>query len=144
MNDKHQQFLNKLIYETQKANIYWESLFIFTDAEDINEKLPNFKYILWPDEWHSVDYTKSYLTFTDDFIALVLTETIDSGSDYAVQKSGKTKFIDNNIYIAKNVESKPYQLSLSNESVQELIKVIEKIETIPSELDIIIDKFIGD
>lgn len=144
MNDKHLQFLKKLIYETKKSKIVWDSLFTFTDAEDIDERLPNFKYILWQDEWHSVDYTQSYISFTDDFIVLALTETIDGGSDYAVQKDGKTKFTDNNIYIAKDSKSKPYQLALTNEAVLNLISEIQKVEFIPSELDKIIDAFIND
>lgn len=144
MNDKHLQFLEKLIYETRKSKIVWDSLFTFTNAEDIDERLPNFKYILWQDTWHSVDYTKSYISFTDNFIVLVLTETMDSGSDYAVQKDGKTKFIDNNIYIAKDTKSEPYQLALTNESVLNLISEIQKIEIIPNELDKIIDDFIND
>lgn len=144
MNDKHLKFLNKLVYQTQKSNIYWIDLITFTEDEDIGERLPKFKYILWQDTWHTIDYASSYITFTDNFIALVLTEIVDSGSDYAVLKNGKSKFHDYNVYIAKNSESEPYQLALSNTSVQILISTIQKSENIPSELDKIIDDFIND
>lgn len=113
MNNLTNQFIEKVITETDKNNLQWNTLFDFTHHQDLSY-LSGFEYTIMTNEFHQVDYTNSYICLSDYFTFLVLNETFISGFDDSISK-------ETNIYISKNKDSEPELLNVSKPLLDELI-----------------------
>lgn len=134
------KFVNKLIHKTKNRNIYWESLFDFTEREDLSS-LPCFEYIFFEYSNHKVDYLNTFIAFTENFIIAVGTETIDNYSGFGVEINGSTEITEYNIYIAKDKYSTAEQLFVADDHVLSLIETIHATYSNGSTIDNIIDTF---
>lgn len=118
MNKLTIQFIEKVISETDKNNLYWDTLFDFTHKEELSY-LSGFEFIIMTNEFHQVDYVNSYICFSDYFVFLILDETFISGKDGSVSK-------EKNIYISKNKDSEPELLNIPEYLLEKLTASCEK------------------
>lgn len=122
-----EQFIEKIIHNTKSNNLIWNTLFTFTDAYDIRD-LSGYKYVLYFDETHEFDYADSYICYNEDFCLIVLKEIF-------INAENNSKANEYNIYISKDLASKPDVLTISNNLLEELLTFIpQNIEMCQTDL----------
>lgn len=111
-------FIKKVIDETNSNSIDWLSLLMFTEAKDLSE-IPGFKFTLFSNEFHDINYSESYICTTYHFVLLILNETFISGKDGSISK-------EINIYISKDAQSEPSIIIVEDPLKTDLINSAKK------------------
>lgn len=131
MIDLYNQFLDKVIHQTEEGLLEWDSIDTIIDKFNVID----FDFILFINEFHQINVLNSYGIVNDELNIFLLDEVFESGKDGSISE-------ELNLYVVKGINGKSFKVPIDAKGLRHLQETINQSFKSKNNLDSLLKKYI--